>query len=76
MIVAEIMGGPDDGKQVALPDGVWELRVAFPLELHKMLQAMADNDIAPDPSYVEVCMPIQRRDNKWYAIWKEPRRPC
>jgi hypothetical protein len=66
----QIMGGPEDGKFIAVRDDVWELKMAvarfpeapwFPQEPSSAV------------GYVQVCLPIERHGGRWYAMWKEPK---
>ena len=66
MIEAEWMGGPEDGKVLALPDGTHEVRTAV-LPPFDWARESVDASI---PYEVGVLVHHLRRwSGKWYIVW-------
>jgi hypothetical protein len=70
MIEVEIVGGPDDGKRIAVHEGVPRLRMAYAMNPARRL---GESPLASrDPDYRCVEMPIKLTDTGYRAYWREP----
>lgn len=68
-MIVEIVGGPKDGEQVAMPDGTRHLRVAVPMNMAAWLQ---ETPLHPSLDVRMVEMDIVHYPWGNYAYWREP----
>ncbi len=69
----EIVGGPDDGKVIALPEGTHTLYVPVVMNPREWLLQLGDEPPAAALDVRRVDMPIVLTRNGYRAYWKEPR---
>lgn len=62
-MIVEWLGGPDDGKQITLPDGTYYLKVPVPRPL--VMTDILDSPFEPNYDIFEV--PV----NGGYLLWNE-----
>jgi hypothetical protein len=67
----EIIGGPDDGAWIALPDGNSTIKFALPPTLSLAKLDLSDPDVYAPLPYTEVSCPIRLTREGYRAYWSE-----